>query len=76
MDNNSMNSSGTNLMWWAMLVVAVIAVPSVGFAIVSVSGTQGMMQVAVFMLTCWVCTYLGMKLMQSPSISEKLNTKK
>ncbi|MDE3015374.1 MAG: hypothetical protein KGI29_00415 [Pseudomonadota bacterium] len=49
--------------WWAMLVVAVLAVPAVGVVVSLVSGTRGFFAVAIFIVTCWISTYLGMKLM-------------
>jgi hypothetical protein len=53
-----------DLNWWAMLVVAVLAVPSLGIVISLLSGARGFFQIAIFIATCWVCTYLGVKLME------------
>ncbi len=50
--------------WWAFLVVAVLAVPSVGFVLAMAVPGKGIGQLAAFVLTCWVCTYLGMRLMK------------
>jgi len=50
--------------WWACLVVAVIVVPSIAFAVtVALPGT-GFAEILIFIVTCWVCTFLGMKLMK------------
>ena len=77
MNNTNGSCSGcTGIWWWATLLMAVIAVPTLGVIVVSLSGAQGMMQIAVFMLTCWVSTYLGMRLMQNPKMSEKIGPKK
>jgi hypothetical protein len=66
----------TSLMWWATLLVAVIAVPAFGFIIASVIPTKGIGEIIVFMMACWFCTFLGMKLMQMPSMNQKLGGKK
>ena len=50
--------------WWSFLVVAVLAVPSVGFLIAMVVPEKEIGQLVVFVLTCWTCTYLGMRLMK------------
>ncbi|MDX1974861.1 MAG: hypothetical protein SFT92_04220 [Rickettsiales bacterium] len=52
-----------NLIWWTKLAVAVLAVPAVGIMVVSASQTSGVVEIAVFMIACWVSTYLGMRLM-------------
>ena len=50
--------------WWAFLTVAVLAVPSVGFLFAMVIPDKNIVQLIVFVLTCWFCTYLGMRLMK------------
>jgi hypothetical protein len=64
------------LMWWMTLLVAVIAVPSFAFIVVKTLHVQGMTEIALFMITCWVSTYLGMRLMQNPKVADKLTLKK
>lgn len=54
----------TGIYWWASLVVAVLAIPSVGFVMVKILPGHGITELAIFVLTCWVCTYLGMRLMK------------
>ncbi len=57
------NSAWAAACWWASLVVAVIAVPSVAFvAAAIVPGNLG--QVIVFVVACWISTFMGMLLMQ------------
>lgn len=51
--------------WWAKLVVAVLAIPSLGGIISSAMPPSGITQLIVFVVACWLCTYLGMKLMQN-----------
>ena len=67
-----------DIWWWAMLVVAVLAVPAIGAIVVLASGAgaKGLLGVAIFIVTCWVCTYLGMRLMHNPKIAEKLDINK
>lgn len=50
--------------WWAVLVVAVIAVPSLGFLFAAMVPDKNILQLVVFVLTCWFCTFLGMRLMK------------
>ena len=77
MNNANQNCSGCDgIWWWATLVVAVIAVPTLGLIVVSIFNAEGMMQIALFMITCWLCTYLGMRLMQNPKMAEKFTFKK
>jgi len=59
--------------WWATLVVAVLAVPSFGLIIASMFPFRDLGMVIMFVLACWACTYLGMKLMQDPRMSEKVD---
>jgi hypothetical protein len=57
--------------WWLLLIVAVLAIPALGFVIVTVTGVEGIMGILVFMFACWACTYFGMHLVKHPSMSEK-----
>lgn len=50
--------------WWACLVVAVIVVPSVAFAITAALPGNDFAKILIFIVTCWVCVFLGMKLMK------------
>ena len=59
--------------WWATLVVAVLAVPSFGIIASSIIPVKGFEGVAVFIIACWLCTYLGMRLMHNPKMHEKIN---
>ena len=66
----------SGLMWWTTLTVAVFAVPMFAFAVVSASRTTGIMQMALFVLSCWLCTYLGMKLMHLPGMHRPIRPRK
>lgn len=49
--------------WWATLVVAVLAVPSLAIIITLIVPVHGSGSLVVFVLSCWACTFLGMRLM-------------
>jgi hypothetical protein len=63
MENKEEDCQG--IFWWAKLVVAVLAVPALGAVVALASGGahKGFLGVVIFVVACWVCTYLGMKLM-------------
>lgn len=67
---------GDHLMWWMTLIVAVMSVPAFALIVVAVIPATGFGQVIVFVLSCWACTYLGMRLMEHPSLSERINKNK
>ena len=56
--------------WWAKLVVAVLAVPSLASVLASSLPLGDLGQLLVFVVACWICTYMGMKLMQSADTKE------
>jgi hypothetical protein len=61
-----------SLSWWATLVVAVLAVPSFGVVAAKMVGIQGLGEIIVFVLACWLCTYLGMRLMSNPKMHDRI----
>ena len=54
----------THTYWWAFLVVAVIAVPSIAFVAAAMVPDKGIWQILVFVFACWLSTFIGMKLMK------------
>lgn len=72
------NCSGgcSGIVWWAMLIIAVLAVPSFGVVIAFMSPASGIGQLIVFVLACWLCTYLGMRLMSNSKMHDKIINKK
>lgn len=52
--------------WWSTFIVAVLAVPTLVCLVARVVPLRGAGQLVAFMLACWVCTYLGMVLMEGP----------
>jgi hypothetical protein len=77
MDNHHDTHAGATgcqgINWWATLVVAVLAVPSFGIIISSVVPIKGIGEIAIFILACWFCTYLGMRLMKNPKMAERID---
>ena len=50
--------------WWATLAIAVLAIPTLAFGVaLAIPSEHEMAQAAVFIITCWVSTWLGMRLM-------------
>ncbi len=77
MDNGG-KSCGTGcsgLMWWTTLVVAVLAVPAFGIMAASLVPGPELVQIVVFILGCWFCTYLGMRLMRQPNMDKTVDPK-
>lgn len=71
-NNSSCKSGCAGLMWWTTLVVAVLAVPAFGVVVASIVPLEGIGSIAVFILACWLCTFLGMRLMSNPKMHEKI----
>ena len=72
-DSKSSCSTGCDgIYYWATLVVAVLAVPGFAIIVLSFIHATGIVQVVLFVLACWLCTYLGMRIMRNPKISEKM----
>jgi len=67
MDNKEGNSYSEckGIMWWSMLVVAVLAVPAIGGVVALMLPFKGITQLGIFVFACWISTFLGMKLMTS-----------
>lgn len=76
MNNGNENCSGcAGIWWWMTLVVAVLAVPSFGIIVARLIPMPGVGELIVFVLACWFCTYLGMRLMKNPKMMEKIGKK-
>ena len=53
------------LMWWSTLLIAVIAVPTLGVTVALASGGQSeLILIGVFVITCWASVWLGMWLVR------------
>lgn len=60
--------------WWLALIVAVLAIPSVGLMIAVVTQLNGTMSILVFAVACWASAYFGMHLMKHhPSMRKKID---
>ena len=71
--NEEKNSSPAPIMrsaiWWAYLVTAVLAIPSLSYLLTSLLPVSGAIELLIFIIACWLCTYVGMRLMGAPSMS-------
>lgn len=63
-DQNKADSQFAGLVWWITLIMAVVAVPIVGTSVALAITESAFLQMIVFVLTCWACTWLGMWLMK------------
>jgi hypothetical protein len=73
---DSENCSIMGLMWWTTLAVAVLAVPCFAIVVSYIFPFRGIGGLITFVLACWLCTYLGMRLMSNPKMSEKIGSGK
>ncbi|MGE0755165.1 MAG: hypothetical protein AB7L92_08415 [Alphaproteobacteria bacterium] len=77
MGDSKMCGSGCGgVMWWMTLLVAVLAIPSAAIIVTLLFQVEGIAQILLFVITCWLCTYLGMRLMQNPKIQESIKMDK
>lgn len=67
--NKSSKKKFNQLIWWAYLVTAVLAIPSMGFIITHNLPVSGFLELCIFIIACWFCTYMGMKLMSNPKFA-------
>lgn len=61
--NDSANATAVGVFWWVYLITAVLAVPSLAFLVTKVMPVNGMLELLIFVVACWLCTYTGMRLM-------------
>ena len=67
--NRSSKKKFTHLLWWTYLLTAVLAIPSLGFIITNSLPVSGFLELMVFIIACWFCTFMGMKLMSNPKFA-------
>ncbi len=67
--NKSSKKTILHVIWWAYLVTAVLAIPSLGFLITHSLPVSGFVELVVFIIACWFCTFLGMRLMSNPKFA-------
>lgn len=58
-----------NVTWWVLLVTAVLVVPSIAFMFTTMVHVSGGSEVIVFIISCWVCVFIGLQLMKEPRIN-------
>lgn len=66
-----MSNCFKNLLWWSKMTVAVLAIPSLAIIITSATQVSGAVEIVIFVLACWACTYLGMSLMKQVDKKDK-----
>ena len=76
MENHDKGCGFSKTMWWMTLLIAVLAVPAFGLVMAAMFPVTGLGQIFVFVLACWLCTYLGMRIMSNPKMSEIIGKKK
>lgn len=54
----------STLSWWSTLAVTVLAVPLLGALVALSLSMDPVVQVVAFVMTCWLCTWLGMWVMR------------
>lgn len=64
--------SFSNIIWWMLLLTAVLAIPALSLILVEFFKISGTSQAVVFMVTCWICVYIGKLLVRSPAVSPLL----
>ena len=52
------------VLWWTVLVVAILAIPSAAAIVTAALPAGGIAQILIFVLACWGCTWTGMWLMR------------
>lgn len=55
--------------WWIMLGVAVLAVPAFAIMMITLIQPSGVGVAIIFMASCWLCTYAGLRVMKNPRIA-------
>jgi len=63
--------SWASIVWWCKLVVAVIAIPMVGILVGALIPGGDLGKTIAFIVTCWICVFLGMKLMANHNAPKK-----
>ena len=58
-----------NITWWVLLVTAVLVVPSIAFLFTTMVHVTGGSEVIIFIVSCWICVFLGLQLMKEPRIN-------
>lgn len=58
------------LVWWATLIIAVLAVPAISAVVTMMLPLGDMGRIIAFVVGCWVCTWLGMWLMHKADIKD------
>lgn len=52
------------IMWWAMLIVGVLAIPAIAVIVAGMIPATDFNKGIIFIIACWVSTWIGMWLMK------------
>lgn len=58
------------VIWWTMLITAVLAIPAIAILVSLSLPISDMGKTITFVVSCWVCTWLGMWLMRRSAQSK------
>jgi hypothetical protein len=58
-----------NITWWVLLATAVLVVPSLAYTFTTMVHISGGSEVLIFVVSCWICVYIGLQLMKTPRIN-------
>lgn len=58
-----------NIMWWTFVTTAVLAIPAMASIVVVTLQPSGFSSIALFVISCWLCVYAGIKLVKNPKIT-------
>lgn len=65
-----------SVMWWTMLAIGVLAVAAFGLAVSAIVPFGEFGKLLAFILACWLCLYLGMRIMDHPRMSNTIGSDK
>ena len=68
-NESSKKHSMVGVIWWAYLITAVLAVPSLSYLLTKMVPVHGIIELLIFVVACWFCTYVGMRLISNPKLS-------
>lgn len=63
-------------MWWVILAIAVVAVSAFGVTVSALVPFGEYGKLFAFILACWLCTFIGMRIMDNPKMSQMIRSDK
>lgn len=68
-NSNTSGGSCSGIIWWAMLLIAVLAIPSIAIVVAGILPFDDLGRAIIFIGACWACTWIGMWLMEKSKAS-------